>query len=559
MKNRLFVILLSGVLMLCSGLFTNSVFALETLVDAPVSKVSLFKNGVGMVTRTFEAGPEGGEYIVEDVPDPVHGTFWIQSASGAEARFVDRDVPCSPDALTRNELIHQLTGKEVDVFITDGERLTGTLMSVYDGSSRKYDTNYERSMAVSSRYGYRYSDVRPNVESEFIVLDTDSGTEFIDHGTVRRIRLHGSAGEFKPMERRHVMLFTVEPAKGRQVVSFSYLTKGLSWAPSYRLDIAGEIEMLSMKAVVKNELIDIDGAEFFLISGYPSIRFSHVKSPLSQSTDWNRFFSELAYDPQTRSRNNGAGVMTQAVMSNSVSSSSLETDPAVAMPDFLTEGYDIHYLDAGRHSVARGESIAIQVAGVPVETERIVDWLIPDERDRYGRYYSYYYNQNNKEEETMDDVWDSVRFANPFDFPMTTAPLSIYRNGMFYGQTITYWAAPGQEIAAKVTKALNIRVLHSEQEIDIKRDAEKRYGYTYQKGRVEGKVYVRNNRNESEHLIIRRRFSGNLISTQGEPEKTLLPAGVWHLNQHSQLLWDIELKPGEEKTIVYEYEVLSMQ
>ena len=55
------------------------------------SNVYLFKNGYGMIVKTFEFPPnKGNDQPVEllDPPsNPVHGTFWIQSFSNNSMSF----------------------------------------------------------------------------------------------------------------------------------------------------------------------------------------------------------------------------------------------------------------------------------------------------------------------------------------------------------------------------------------------------------------------------------------------------------------------------------------
>ena len=43
--------------------------------------VDLFKNGLAIVKREATLG-KPGTYSIDDVPSPVHGTLWIDSAGG---------------------------------------------------------------------------------------------------------------------------------------------------------------------------------------------------------------------------------------------------------------------------------------------------------------------------------------------------------------------------------------------------------------------------------------------------------------------------------------------
>ena len=63
-------------------------------------------------------------------------------------------------------------------------------------------------------------------------------------------------------------------------------------------------------------------------------------------------------------------------------------------------------------------------------------------------------------------------------------------------------------------------------------------------------------RNEAINLVIRRRFSGELLRADGEPKSTLREEGVYSVNKRNELLWTLTLKPGEERKLTYRYTVL---
>ena len=61
---------------------------------------------------------------------------------------------------------------------------------------------------------------------------------------------------------------------------------------------------------------------------------------------------------------------------------------------------------------------------------------------------------------------------------------------------------------------------------------------------------------EAINLVIRRRFSGELLRADGEPKSTLREEGVYSVNKRNELLWTLTLKPGEERKLTYRYTVL---
>src|SRR5450432_3361951 len=78
----------------------------EVKLDSPIESVALFKNGVAVVHRTAEI-PGAGVYRIDDVPTPVHGTFWIDAAEPVDAQMTMReiDAPERPNIDFQRELV----------------------------------------------------------------------------------------------------------------------------------------------------------------------------------------------------------------------------------------------------------------------------------------------------------------------------------------------------------------------------------------------------------------------------------------------------------------------
>src|SRR5947209_2020265 len=72
----------------------GSLRAEETPVKSRIVSVGLFKNGLAVVRREVTvAGP--GTYRFDEVPTPVHGTYWVESDAHIETavKMSDVDVP----------------------------------------------------------------------------------------------------------------------------------------------------------------------------------------------------------------------------------------------------------------------------------------------------------------------------------------------------------------------------------------------------------------------------------------------------------------------------------
>ena len=161
----------------------------------------------------------------------------------------------------------------------------------------------------------------------------------------------------------------------------------------------------------------------------------------------------------------------------------------------------------------------------------------------------------------QDAPWDALRFKNPLSFPMTTGPAMVVANGRFNGQRMATWVNAGEETTLRVTKALSVRTRAVEQEQQGKNGEDPRQivwigGRRFQKTTVQGELMVSNHRQETINLVIRRRFSGELVSADATPKVTLREEGVYSVNKRNELLWTMPLKGGEEKKLSYKYTVL---
>jgi hypothetical protein len=309
---------------------------------------------------------------------------------------------------------------------------------------------------------------------------------------------------------------------------------------------------LRQKAVLKNELEPFSDAEIFLISGFPSVQFSHVTSPLSLGTTWAGFFEQLGQQIRPGTASGVHVARQQLVMHNAPPPAAMNIDLS-ALP--AGEGVDLHHHSIGRRTMDEGDSLAVDLASAEAKYDRVVEWLIPDTRQPNGRYIEEHERRQNPDRYN-DSPWDAVRFRNPFDFPMTTGPAMVVAAGKFNGQRMSSWVNRGEKTSLRVTKSLSIRTRHLEKEMPGEREIVHIGGRTFRKAGLVGEAYANNHRNEDVTLVVRRQFSGKLLAADGNPKKDVLETGAYSVNERHELTWEVKLKPGEELKLTYRYEVL---
>jgi hypothetical protein len=524
-------------------------FADETRVDSKIESIGLFKNGLAVVRRTVNVdGP--GIYRLEDVPTPVHGTFWVESDVPVETQVTQRDVQSPIRSKSPIDFQQDLVGRKVAIELrTDKTNsVTGTVVAL---ARSKGDEAWNRAYQ-QPRYGYyNYGNEVPVPgPANYLIVESGGNRTYVDSSLIATLQVEDGDNV---THRQPVLLLTVGGDKKPALIHIDYLAKGFAWAPSYRVRLLDDKTLsIEQQAVLKNEMEDLSDAEVSLISGYPSIQFANVVSPLSLGQNWADFFAQLAMgEADENPTNNGNVAVQQQVMMNAAVP---ERGPATpAMPP--GESSDIHYQSIGRRSLAEGDSLLLPVAAATAPYHRIVEWVVRDNRDANGRIQDF--RQYDNSPRPADSAWDALKFNNALPFPMTTAPAMVEDNGHFAGQRMIYWVNVGDETTLQITKALSI-VTRSEEHEDAEEDRKVVYigGEQFRKVSVEGDLTIANHRAQPVEVVIRRQFSGDLISADEHPKRELQEEGVYSVNRRNELTWNLSLKAGEEKTLHYAYTVL---
>lgn len=514
-------------------------------VSGRLVSANLFKNGLAVITKEIQLdGP--GTYVLDAVPSAVHSTLWLEGPRDLVATSTLREMATPELDLNQMNLQERFGGREVTVHVKGEtpQKITGKIPMPALETSKQWNRDY-----ATTRRAYRrnLNSGQPSARSSFLPLQTPDGWVYLETSSIGRIDLKGPEPVAATEKRPTLLLKTRE--KNPATLRMSYLTKGLSWAPSYRVSLRDDNTLtVEQKAVIKNELEDLKETDLHLISGFPNIPTQNVVTPFSPEQTWDTFFQQLSQEPQR-----GNHILRQQAFTMNM------PQPGNRSIDFERlsegEGPDLYYQPAGKRSLSEGDSMLLPIASADADYSRIVEWTIPDTRLANGRRVPEHTRSNNSEK-YQDSVWDAIQFRNPFDFPMTTAPAVIVSGKKFLGENTSYWTDPGERNTLQITKALSVRTLHTEQEIADSREIIKIAGDDHYRTSVEGKLLMVNRRKKAVNIRIRRRFSGDLEKATGSPETRLLEDGVWTINQRNELTWETTLAAGEEKELTYQYTVL---
>ena len=508
-------------------------------VETQVQSVALFKNGFGFFTRVGELPDTRGEVQIGPLPPAVHGTLWLGWDEGVQ--FGDLRSRKVPGTATRGvysieDLIRANIGERVRIRLSGEGRneVTGTIVSF-----SKPEAMPPRPMEAS---------IMPPSGPGVLLLRTNNGVMAVEmHRVETVVFLNGQRTEVPTGAMHAAIVGDLREAPGGAGVSVSYLTRGITWAPSYLVDISSEDSaLLTAKAVIINEVEDLANTSVELVTGFPHLEFMNVISPLAQREDLASFLNSL-YSGQQEYMRREAPVMAQVARNAPMYD-------AAPMPDYGApaggvEAEDLFFYPLENVTLAYGETGYYPLFSQRVPYEHVYTWEIPDYVDEYDQY-------RGRDEQQRQIVWHSLRLTNETGMPWTTAPAETMQNGRILGQSTLHYSARGAETLLKITQALGIAAEELELEINREPGVENVRGTRYDRVTVRGTLTMRSHLDREVTVEVKKTLTGEVQETSPQAEVEKLAARLQQANPRSRLTWELPLPPGETVEMTYVYSVL---
>lgn len=516
------------------------------VVDVPtrVQSVALFKNGLGFFTRVGELPAAPAEIELGPLPAAVHGTFWLGWEEGvAFDDLRSREVKAAEmrTALSVPELLRANVGKRARLYLAGEERpLTGRITAVPEPPTP----------APPSPYLSVILPPQPPANN-LVLVESDRETFGIPIGNIVRVAFLEPAATEVPIDARHVALAgRLTAGQAGQALSAGYLVQGMTWAPSYRVDITDpEQARLTAKAVILNEIEDLEDTHVDLVTGFPYVEFSGIISPLAKKTDLQGFLNALYRGGGPRGPSGPAGPAGPAgFMAQTARVEYLVPEPSYGAPVEGVEAEDLFFYPVEGVTLARGETGYYPLFSADIPYEHVYTWDIPDyigDSDHY----------QDPTQERPQLVWHSLRLTNSMGMPWTTAPAETVQDGRILGQATLNYTPKGAETLLKITQALGIEA--DEVELEINRQAHARTfrGSRYDLVTVQGTLKLRSRLDKPVAMEITKLITGEVQESSPTAKVEKLAAGLQGVNARSRLTWKLELPAGAEQELTYSFTV----
>ena len=522
-----------------------------------IERVALFKNGLGYISAAVTPPAGSTDIKIKQLPVPAHGTFWVSYPEDMKVRTITtylEEVKTPTPVRNIPELLQANSGRKVRI-ITGSDDLP-----VVEGVVVKIQPDIEPSEPISPYYmDIRSSSLvsyQPSRDISLVVVETKSGYVALNSNTIMRADFEsGDIVTSTPyISKQPTIRLELENKAGGKEVGVSFLTRGITWAPSYLIDISDSVTArLSAKALVVNETADLRDIRLELVTGFPNIQFGEINSPVAMSQNLEGFLRALTTG-RSEASTRGNMMTQQAVLSNTMA---FADDFSAPVPGYSTaqEGVvteDLFLYPVRDFTLARGETACLPLFTAEVPYKHLYIWKIPD---KLGNDERYRYERNNNARETGEEVWHSCRLVNNMDMPWTTAAAEFVKDGRFTGQDICYYTAPGAETTIRVNRAMNVLAEEAEIELERQRNAASFHGYSHDLVRIKGELKLVNRMDKRAVLEITKDLSGEVLETAPRASDVPTAKGLQRVNPRHVLTWNIDLEAGQEKTLNYTYEV----
>lgn len=569
--------------------------------NAPIVKVSLYKNGFCFVTREIaplsESEPHNARIITltRNIA-PRHGTLWFDPPTVRLRRAtIEKYVAPEPaPAVKKNDapgyrpewstMTDVFEWQQVTVRTKDGAKISGRVVGNQKPLPREdaqetpaYELMDELSAYRSSSMPVRISSsssvkARSPFGANFLTLETEDGN-FIAVRQADVVEINAKSlyegddvqppPEPKKIKQTEEIQIVSIPYSVRVPVRMRYLTEGITWSPFYRLDLSeekgkdgGGKVTVSAAATVMNNYCDFENAEVEFISGFPSLDFASVVAAVAKKLPMSTFLQSLA-NPAVGTpdyiQRATSGILSQSVMSNMRPVVQIDKDDEPDAPPsrWSSSGMeDIQYKSVGKLTMKKGDVLYLPIASEKTDFEYVTTWSTPLQGEfSFG-------------EQTPDtNVWSTVRFRNPFDFALTTAPYEIERDGKILGQSTGSWFGAGELASVRITRALGVSCSMShfesgnrERVFRVPRTEglpELRYRYPD----VTAELTLVNRTGKDVKMCVDSVFFGELIEADENPSKTVMSTNRT-MNSKNKLVWDVTVPANGRKTLTYTYKVI---
>ena len=544
-------LILSGVFFLLYPTLGSTKDSSLAVLNTKAKSIAVFKNGVGFFMREGTVRSNDGWAVTEYVPNASLGSLWISSLDKdsilEEVVGFKEEVQRSFEAISIEELLASNIGKKVK--ITYGDKIVeGTIKSVPEPRAP------EKGEGTGIDYSRSAYDPRLQPKlAAIVILDNGEGEVVLNKSNISKVEFpKGFSARYLSKEKAKRIKFKVAGSKREARLGLSYLQKGVSWVPSYLVNIGdSQKARITMKATLINDAEDLENVDFFFVVGYPNFLYADVLSPMALQESITQFIQGLRREGRQEDAGGMIAITRQRAdfrESGTLSNLDYGYETIKGLPGAAEEDLFLYHKE--KISIKKGERAYYPIFFDEVDYKHIYEWEIPDTINVDPRGYQ----RSEQQKKEKEQVWHSVKLSNSTKYPWTTAPAFVVSGWKPLAQDTINYTPKNTKTNLKLTVATDVKHDRHEYEIDRQRDV-KIYNHNYDLVTVKGELSIKNHKNKEITMEIKKMLTGEAteVSHKGKIEK--VAEGLRGVNQNSSISWEIPIKAGEEISVTYKYKV----
>lgn len=497
-----------------------------TAVSAKIVGASLFKNGYAVVVREIPVERDG-TYLLADVPQASLGTLWFSfSSQGNRGKLVEITSTTAKKSNPYNfasleQILRGNVGKTLTLtynMVNGPQTITGVLKSA---------------------------------EGSLVVIEAESKTLAIQREVVTQISSEKGGLVYGASIETTTRGLRFRTTGGKGAIVMVGLEQGLSWAPSYAVDITDKKKLtLVAKATILNDLDNLKEIELKLITGFPNVPYAQFLDPLISGQSIGEFGNMLNGIGQPGIPGGIGGMLTQNAVAPAARFA--VADMAVSVPSTGAGGdqkEDLFFYKQPGVTLDRNDRGSYTMFQIVSDYEELYALDLDDSTINNVDYRGVAAGPQ--------DVWHSLKFKNNGAQPLTTGVATTFSGGEVVGQDKLSYIPVGGDAELKINKSLDIRAETTEEEESRERGAIKNgQGYPlFDLVTVKGTLEATNLKPVKIKFRVRKDLTGEVIEAPEKPVVTKTTRGLSQVNTTSRLIWNSEIEPGKKLNLSYIYKL----
>jgi hypothetical protein len=565
--------------------------------------VAVFKDGYALVVKSATGVADAkGRVFTEEVPDAaVLGCFWASTQSGeivamrAELATDEREERRETVCVTLADILRanadarvSLTLRDQNATVIEGRvlRLLETAPIEPEPAPGAPPVRVRRDEAGTVR--------TPLVSrgGEFVAMEVNGGQQIVPVSEIRSI-----AGEKLETRTAHPEKVSVTTkrlsfdlgaaAAGKtQTLRIMYFTPGMRWIPTYRLGMNADNKsgVLALQGELLNELENFQDVTMDMVVGVPNFKFRGTVSPLVLERTLRNALVSAAPDIMGRGQLSNA-YFAQRAGEWREGQDELRVTGADLAPELSAGGeQDLFVYSHPGFELFTGERASVPVLKQDVTFDHLYTLDIAAVRDPRQSGTAQYACKTpggsdvipppgGETRLSVNQVWHQIELKNGSNTPWTTGAALVMAGGESVGtsgasgrvipvaQELLRYTPAGGKVLLPLTVAVDMRAELAEEELSREENALRRNGTSYTLVRAKSTITLASSRNEASATRVKLSLGGK-ASEASDGAKVVMTGHFspdWGnndpgpVNNHTDLTWQVELKPGETRVLTVEF------